>query len=300
MANPNTPPLVDVDLVSQLLADQFPHWAHLPLLPLGAAGTDNAIFRLGHDLVVRLPKVDWAVGQAEKEHLWLPKLAPLLPLQVPTPLALGEPGCGYPWRWAVCRWVPGEVAIPANISDVGATAQALAEFVRGLQRIDIDGGPRAGRQNHYRGLPLAALDGRVRGALGELGNRVDVHAATRVWELALAAPVWSGEPVWLHGDLHAHNLLAIGGRITAVIDFGLLAVGDPATDLMVAWKMFDAKGRDVFRAAVKADDTAWARARGWALYSAIIALPFYWDTNPDFVADSLRTFTEVLADEPAR
>lgn len=296
MSKPISAPTIDTRLISNLFADQFPYWAHLPLVPVASAGTDNAIFRLGEDMAVRLPKVDWAVGQAEKESVWLPRLAPHLPLEVPVPLALGKPAFGYPWHWAVCRWLPGNAAIPAYVADSRAAASAVAEFILALQRIDASDGPRAGRQNHYRGLPLAALDGRVRGALGELDGRIDVRAATRAWDLAVAAPVWSGDPVWLHGDLHANNMLTTGGRLSAVIDFGLLGVGDPATDMMVAWMMFDVDARTVFRATVQADDGAWARALGWALYSSVIALPFYWDSNPLLVAGCLRTLAQVLSE----
>jgi aminoglycoside phosphotransferase (APT) family kinase protein len=289
-------PSMDVDIVGHLLADQFPQWADLPLARVVSAGTDNEIFRLGEGLAVRLPKVDWAVGQAEKEHRWLPRLAPHLPLSIPVPLALGEPGLGYPWPWAVCSWLHGDIAIPEHLADKSDAALALAGFITALQGIETADGPRSGRHNHGRGLPLAALDSRVRAALGELEGRIDVGAASRIWALALDAPEWTGAPVWLHGDLHAHNLLTDKGRLSAVIDFGLLGVGDPATDLMVAWKMFDAKARTDFRAMLRADGATWARARGWALYSGVIALPFYWDTNPSLVSGSLQTLAEVLSD----
>lgn len=289
-------PDINENLVRRLLADQLPQWAEIPLARVASAGTDNEIFRLGDDMAVRLPKVDWAVGQAEKEHRWLHRLAPHLPLAIPVPLALGRPAFGYPWPWAVCGWLHGDVATPEHIQDESEAAVALAAFIGALQHIETNGGPVSGRQNHGRGLPLAALDDRVRAALAELHGRIDVDAASCIWALALEVPEWTGEPVWLHGDLHAHNLIANDGQLSAVIDFGLLGVGDPATDLMVAWKMFDAEARAVFREALQADDATWTRARGWALYSGVVALPFYWDTNPSLVSGSLKTVTEVLSD----
>lgn len=294
--DPAAAPVIDRELVSNLLSGQFPQWAGLAPIPVPSAGTDNALFRLGETLVVRLPKIGWAAGQPGKEHHWLPRLASALPLAIPDPLALGEPACGYPCPWTVCRWLPGETLSPHNLADAPQTARTLAAFVIALQRADAAGGPASGRQNHNRGVALACLDGRVRAALNALEGRIDVARAARVWDLALRAPPWTGEPVWLHGDLHGQNLLAVDGRLSAVIDFGLLGVGDPATDLMAAWTVFDARARAVFRGALPPDRDRWARARGWALYSSVVALPFYWDTNPALVAGCLRTLGEVLAD----
>lgn len=281
----------DLPLVARLLAAQFPQWAGLSLAPVPSAGTDHALYRLGSDMVVRLPRIGWATGQADKEFRWLPVLAPHLPLTVPTPLVIGAPGEGYPFRWSVYRWLPGKNATVGSIADWHAAATTLAGFVAALQRIDPAGGPPpAGR-----GGPLVERDEAVRAAIAALGKRVDANAATTAWEVSLHAPVYNGPSVWLHGDLLPGNLLVVGGKLSAVIDFGGLSVGDPACDLQPAWNPLPADVRSVFRAALAVDDATWARGRGWALSQALIALPYYWDTNPGMVAMARRTLGAVLA-----
>lgn len=286
--------IADIPLTRRLLAAQFPHWAELPLAPVPSAGTSNALFRLGHDICLRLPRTPSAALEVDKEQRWLPQVAPLLPLAVPTPLALGTPAHGYPWNWSVYSWLQGEQLIPDRIADERQAATALAEFVAALRRIDLPGGPPPGQHNFGRGVPLAQRDNVVREAIAALGDRVDAAAVSAEWEAALRAPAWDAPPVWLHGDIHAGNLLLDDGRISAVIDFGGLAVGDPAVDLIVAWNLLSADGRAVFRAALEAngapvDDAMWARGRGWALSVSLIALPYYWDTNPWQVEMSQRT-----------
>ncbi len=281
--------------VRRLVAGQFPAWAGLPVTPVPSAGTDNAIYRLGEGLAVRLPRVARAVPQVEKERRWLPLLAPRLPLAVPEPLALGAPGEGYPFSWSVCRWLPGASALDAALAEPARAARDLAAFITSLQGADTTGGPPAGAHNFGRGLPLAQRDGAVRSAIAALGARIDAAAVTAAWEEALAAPLWPGPPVWVHGDLMAGNLLVTGGQLSAVIDFGGLGVGDPAVDLLPAWMLFSGAARAAFRAALGVDDAAWARGRGWALSVALIALPYYLHTNPGIVAQSWHTLRAVLA-----
>lgn len=289
---------VDTALVRRLLAAQFPRWAELPVAPVASAGTDNAIFRLGEDKCLRLPRRAAAAGQVEKECRWLPALTPLT-LAVPAPLGLGVPGEGYPWNWAVCSWIEGEAATAARIADPIAAARALAGFIRALQAIDATGGPASGPQNHCRGVPLARMDGRTRLAIGNLAGEIDAGAATAAWAAALAAPAWAGPPVWVHGDLQPGNLLLRQGRLAAVIDFGLLGVGDPACDLLPAWTLLQVDARDVFRAALGPDEATWARGRGWGLYAGVIALDFYRDGNPVLARICRRAIREVLG-EPGR
>jgi aminoglycoside phosphotransferase (APT) family kinase protein len=289
----------DAELVRRLVAAQFPEWAGLPIRPVPSGGTDNAIYRLGDDLAVRLPRVGWAVGQVGKEHRWLPRLAPHLPLAVPVPLAAGEPGEGYPWPWSVCRWLDGENATLDRLSDPCRAAEELAGFLIALRGIDPAGGPPPGEHNSGRGVPLAERDARVReslAALNELGGEIDTDAAAAIWEDSLAAPAWDGPPVWLHGDLQSGNLLAQNGRLSAVIDFGCLGVGDPACDLMVAWNLFTGESRAAFRATLAPDDASWARGRGWALSVGLIALPYYLPTSPAMVRYARHTIAAVLGD----
>ncbi|MEE8337419.1 MAG: aminoglycoside phosphotransferase family protein [Dehalococcoidia bacterium] len=286
----------DVALVRRLLAAQFPQWAGLPIEPVASAGTDNAIYRLGADMAVRLPRRPEVTGQVEKEQRWLPHLAPLLPLAIPVPLGRGTPGEGYPWHWSVYRWLEGADATMERIADLEQAAIALAEFITALHRIDPTGGPPPGPHNFFRGVPLAMRDDDTRAAIASLDGMLDATAVTAAWEAALRAPAWDGPPVWIHGDLSVGNLLAVRGRLSAVIDFGGLGVGDPACDLMIAWDLFSGASREVFRTALAADDATWARGRGWALSRALIFIPYYLDTNAAGVRGARSMIDEVLAD----
>ena len=284
---------VDEPLVRRLIAAQLPQWAGLDLERVQSDGTDNAIYRLGDDMAVRMPRYRGAASQVEKEAKWVPRLAPHLPFDVPVPLALGEPSEGYPWHWSVCRWVPGE---RGAVDDERDAAARLAGFVRAMQRVDPSGGPPPGEHNFGRGSHLVTRDRWVRDALEEVSDEVDVAAAAAVWEQALAAPLWDRTPVWVHGDLHGGNLLVSEGRLAGVIDFGGLGVGDPAVDVMPAWTFLSAEGREVFRARLDADDATWDRGRGWALSMGLIALPYYRTTNPPLAATARRWIQETLTD----
>ena len=285
----------DASLVRRLLAAQFPQWADLPIEPVVSAGTDNAIYRLGDDMAVRLPRIEWAIRQVDREQVWLPRLAPLLPVAIPVPLGKGEPGEGYPWHWSVYGWLNGENPAVDRLDDAGSLATDLAQFVAALRRIDLTGGPSAGR-----GVPLAERDAPTRTAIDALQGMIDTAAAAAAWDAALQAPAWSGPPLWVHGDLSPGNLLLIDGRLSAVIDFAGVGVGDPACDLIVAWNLLPAETRNVFRAALSVDDATWERGRGWALSIAPIQLPYYHRTNPVLAAGARYTIREVLADAGAR
>jgi aminoglycoside phosphotransferase (APT) family kinase protein len=283
----------DVALVRRLLTGQFPHWAGLAIEPVASYGTDHDIYRLGDDLAARLPRIGWATRQAAKEAEWLPRLAPQLPLAIPVQLAMGDPAEGYPFEWSVYQWLPGENA-NGTIEDLDQAAVDLAAFVRALRDVDpVDAHPRPARS---RGAPLAELDNDVRRSIAELGDRVDVDAALRSWEESLDAAAWDGEDVWVHGDLLPGNLLVVDGRLTAVIDFGCLNVGDPACDLQPAWNVFAGESRTRYRAELDVDDASWLRGRGWALYQAVMALPYYWNTNPGMIRQASHALTQVLAD----
>jgi len=281
----------DAALVGRLLSAQFPHWAELPIERVPSSGTDNALYRLGDDMVVRLPRIDWAVDGVENADEWLPRLAPLLPVAVPVPLAKGSPARGYPWPWSVYPWLEGENPTVGGLAEPDALASDLAEFVGAMQRIDLTGAPPAGR-----GVPLAERDEPTRAALALLRGLVDTDAVTEAWERALRTPEWSGHPVWVHGDLAAGNLLLRDGGLAAVIDFGGVGVGDPACDLMPAWNLLPPEARGVFRAALGVDDATWDRGRGWALTVALLQLPYYKDTNPPLAASSRHVIREVLAE----
>lgn len=288
--------MVDAALVRTLVAAQVPHWAHLPLAPVPGVGTDNALFRLGEELVVRLPRIQRSVLALEKELRWLPWLAPQLPLPVPVPVTAGEPANGYPWRWAVYTWLPGATPAPDAPLDMQQLAADLADFVAALWQIDAAEGPPPGEHNVNRGEPLAGRDAITRSILPTLHGRIDTAAALAIWQAALDAPPWQGPPRWLHGDLIPLNLLVAGGRLAAIIDFGCLGVGDPAYDLTPAWHLFSAEAQAVFRARTQADDAAWTRARGLALSGSIIAFPYYEHTNPALAGVAWRTIHAALDD----
>ena len=290
---------IDAALIGRLVASQFPEWADLPVEPVPSFGTDNAMYRLGNDMAVRLPRRQQNSGQLEKERRWLPRLAPLLPLAVPVPLATGKPAEDYPCEWSIYPWLAGETATAERIADFGQAATDLAGFIAALQRVDPSDGPPPSEHNSLRGVPLATRDESTRAAIAALGAAIDVKAVTAAWEAALSAPEWKRAPVWIHGDLDPRNLLVENGRLSAVIDFGCLGVGDPACDVMVAWKVFPAHTRNIFRTALSVDEATWARARGWALSQALIALPYYTlETNPVLVREARRWLVEVLADRP--
>jgi aminoglycoside phosphotransferase (APT) family kinase protein len=291
---------IDVAVVRRLLAAQFPPWAQLPIAPVARSGVDNATYRLGEDMSVRLPRLPRWIGQVEREQRWLPRLAPHLPLAVPVPLAKGTPGEGYPFPWSVYRWLDGENASLERITDPRQAAIDLARFFAALQRVDSAGGPPPEWSNGFRGVPMrdgrdsAVVETRLRARIAALDGLVDTDAVTAVYEAALAAPAWDAPPVWIHGDPAPANMLATDGRLSAVIDFGTLAVGDPACDLIAAWTFLDAETRDVFRATLSVDDATWARGRGWGLTGI---LPSPADLiNPVRAPHARRRLNDIIAD----
>ncbi|SDO90961.1 Predicted kinase, aminoglycoside phosphotransferase (APT) family [Streptomyces sp. cf386] len=289
---------IDEALVARLVAEQFPRWGGLAVARVASAGTDNAMYRLGGDMVVRLPRLPGGARQIDKEHRWLPHLAPHLPLAVPTPVAKGEPGAGYALPWGVYEWLDGENAYDAPLTELRDAADELGRFVAALRKVDAVGGPPS-----WRGGPVGQHDDYVRTAIRDLGAAgvLDPTLATAVWEETLRLPQWDGTPVWLHGDLLPGNLLTSSGRLTAVIDFGGIGVGDPAADTLAAWAVFGAGTREAFRAAADVDDATWARGRGWALCFGLMAEHYYGaicgnGTNPVLAAVGMRTVDEVLTE----
>ncbi|HYS32109.1 MAG TPA: aminoglycoside phosphotransferase family protein [Streptosporangiaceae bacterium] len=289
---------ITADLVSRLIAAQFPQWAGLPVRPVELDGWDNTTFRLGEDMSVRLPSGDKYVLQVDKEHRWLPVLAPRLPLPIPQPLAKGAPGCGFVRPWSVYRWLDGDTATAERVTDQVAFAADLAGFLTALYRIDVRGGPPPGDHNFFRGGPLTVYDGETRAAIAALGSEVDAGCATRAWEAALRA-TWRGTPVWVHGDIASGNLLVRGGRLHAVIDFGCSGVGDPAGDTAIAWTFLSGEARRVFRSLLPFDEATWARGRGWALWKALIVLVDALDNDPQDAILTKRVIDEVLAEHEA-
>ncbi len=295
-----------VDLVRQLLVDQFPAYAELDISPVPSAGTDNALFRLGDDLAVRMPRIGWATDSIAREFRWLPLLAPQLSLPIPEPIALGEPGSGYPCSWTICQWLPGTnppMGATPNPTDLAAR---LAGFLLSLQAIDTTDAPHA-----KRGIPVSTRDEEVRNAVAALMEiqatgspddpavapilNIDLGQVLAVWGQDMAADDWDRPPVWIHADVSPLNVLCDNeGQLCAVIDFGTLGIGDPAVDAYGAWNLLDAPGRKVFREAIGFDDHTWARGRAWALSIALIQLPYYYRTNPGLTAVSHQVLGQIL------
>jgi aminoglycoside phosphotransferase (APT) family kinase protein len=287
---------IDAELVSCLVRDQFPEWSDLPLGRVDSGGTVNAIYRLGAEMAVRLPLASWGTEPLEREFLWAPRLAPNLPLDVPRPLVRGDPGHDYPFPWAIHRWIEGDIAISERIGDAQRAAIDIAGFVRALQGIDPAGAP----ANTHRGSPLATADRSTRAAIEACKGLVDTVAALDAWERALATPEWDRPAVWTHGDLWYSNVLAADGRITAVLDFGGVGIGDPAIDTLPAWSLFDSTTRPLFRSMLAVDDATWERGKGWALSMAVLALPYYLDTSPMIVGNARRMIEQLLAEPTQR
>jgi aminoglycoside phosphotransferase (APT) family kinase protein len=297
MAEPKmNPDEIDIDCstVVRLIARQFPRWAGLPITAVRSAGTDNAIFRLGDNMAVRLPRRPGVVATMAREQRWLPRLAPLLPLAIPLPLAEGVPGEGFPFPWSVYRWLDGKNVVDEPDVDLPDAAVRIGKFVAALQRIDAAGGP----PPLFRDGPVSALDERVRIQIRDLGadGTVDPGLAIAAWETALAAPAWQGPPRWVHADLSPMNLLARHGTLTAVIDFGGLGIGDPAIDMLPAWAWLTRQTRELFRAQVDADDATWARGRGWGLSLALGAVHYYRASNPVMAANGEQATSQIIAD----
>ncbi|KAA3645471.1 MAG: phosphotransferase [Chloroflexi bacterium] len=283
---------IDASLVRHLLERQFPHWAKLPLTKVASAGTDNTLFRLGEEMVVRLPRIEWAVEPIQREQEWLPKLASLLPFALPVPIASGQPDEDYPWPWSIAPWLEGK---HPSLEQVPSTLPTdLAHFVKALQSIDPEGGPPS-----FRSERLETRDERTRKVIDELHGIIDTDAVTEIWERTLELPGWSGSPVWIHSDLAPGNLLLVENQLSAIIDFSP-GLGDPACDLIVAWNLLPKEMRNEYRLALHVDDATWLRGRGWALSIALLQLPYYLHTNPIITANAKHVISEILEDHHTR
>jgi aminoglycoside phosphotransferase (APT) family kinase protein len=273
---------VGVELVARLIAEQYPHWSGLALRPLEPWGTDNAIWRLGEDLVVRLPRIAWAKEQPAKEAKWLPLLASHLPVAIPEPVALGRPDRKYPFNWSVHRWLPGDSASPSTIGDRHAFADAMIEVIRGLGKVPTDGAP----PPHNRARSLAEYDESARQTISSAADLIDAEAALKVWEAGLAAEPYGGPLRWVHGDLEG-NCLVVDGRLSGLVDWGSACLGDPAVDVQVAWSpLFTDSSRARFLERLSPSDATIERAKAMAIQQACAALPYYLQTYPLIVQRS--------------
>ncbi len=289
---------IDVELARRLVGAQMPEYRDLPVRRVSSIGTDNAVFRLGDDLAIRMPLRQDTVGGLLKEVRWLPAIAPHLSLSVPQVVSLGEPDERYPLPWAVVRWLEGEDALSGRFDSMGDTARALGRFVNELQHIDMSDAPPPGSEGFVRGLPIDGRDAAFRAGLAQCRDHLDVRRVGRVWDLALSAPGWDGTPVWLHADLLPGNLLVRDGRLAGILDFGAMATGDPAYDVTPAWHLFDHGTRSLFLDTLGVAEATWHRARGLVIAGGVIGLSYYLGSNPFMVAAALSGIQAVL-DDPA-
>lgn len=298
--------VVDTQLVRRLVEQALPEYASLSIEPLSSSGSSNALFRLGDELLVRLPRQHGGSTTIEKEARWLPVIAQGVTAAVPEIVAVGEPGFGYPEKWAVTTWLDGRVpAVPWDVSGNGSSdraAHGLAQLVAELRQLEVppsaSGDPAL---SWYRGGPLADLDHDFRQSIDDCRSiadlGLDLDRALKIWDAALAAePAIAPINSWYHGDLLAENLLIRNGELAAVLDFGGLAVGDPSVDLIVAWEVLDPQGRQTFRHAIGVDDATWTKGMGWALLIAMITFPYYWLTMPARCATRRAMAAAVLAE----
>ena len=283
---------ISQEQVRSLIKAQFPQWSALPIAGAPVSGTDHAIFRLGDELTIRLPLRPAASGQVLKEQAWLPRIEPALTVPIPTPVAVGGPGAGYPLAWSICKWLEGE----NPSAELGANAllgAQLGAFISTLRSVTLDGGPKPGEHNFGRGAPLAIRDLATRTAIDQLDGTIDTRKATAIWDSAIGtASRW--KPAWIHGDLCPGNILVRGAELSGILDFGGLAVGDPACDLMIAWNFLTDAARDAFRQEVAVDVETWERGRAWALSVALIQLPYYGTSNLSLAATARSTIESVL------
>jgi aminoglycoside phosphotransferase (APT) family kinase protein len=286
---------IDESLARRLIDRQFPQWSHLPITRVELDGWDNRSFRLGTGLTIRLPSGNWYAQQVAKEQRWLPVLAPQLPLPIPAPVAQGEPDAVFPYPWSVYRWLAGTPAATARIADLERFATALAGFLNALRRVDATGGPAPGQHNFFRGGPLATYEAEALEAIERLGAEIPAEDVKRVWADAMATS-WDRDPVWVHGDVAAGNLLVRDGRLAGVLDFGSSGVGDPACDVVIAWTFLSGPSRDRFRAALDVDAATWSRGRGWALWKALITLVGYLERDAAEAALPRRDIERILQD----
>jgi aminoglycoside phosphotransferase (APT) family kinase protein len=286
---------IDETLVRELVAKQFPKWKDLTIKSVSKQGWDNRTYHLGSDMLVRLPSADHYAAQVEKEQVWLPKFQPFLPLSIPEPLELGEPTDKYPWKWSIYRYLPGESAATAKISHLSDFAFALAEFLIAFQSINTTGGPTAGPHSFHRGGSLTVYNGEVMRAIGDLQGKIDTDSALKIWESAIHT-TWKDPPVWVHGDISVGNLLIQNGQLSAVIDFGQLAIGDPACDLAIAWTLFKDRTRETFQNKLSLDKETWARGRAWVLWKSLVTAAGFTDPNNTESKQCMHIIKNVIRD----
>lgn len=285
---------INEKLVKSLIKQQFPQYAHLNVCAVEKSGHDNRTFHLGENMSVRLPSGKSYASQVEKENLWLPKLSLGISLPISSPIEKGHSCDEFPYPWSINKWLEGDTANTLNVSDLNSFAKDLGRFLKELQEVNAEGGPVAGKQNFYRGGNLGVYNLETQKALERLKGIFDTDKLGKLWNIALSSK-YEDEPVWVHGDVAVGNLLVKNGKLCAVIDFGILGVGDPACDYVMAWTFFNKESRNVFLESVNCDKNTKDRAMGWALWKALIT---YDEANKTSESSNFakETIEEILRD----
>ena len=286
---------INTELARNLIDDQFPNWSSLTISLVEPGGWDNRTFRLGCEFTVRMPSAETYVAQVYKEQQWLPFLANNLSTKIPKVQALGKPGYGYPWPWSVYKWIKGGTASQTSDIEKNTFAKELASFILELHSVNSTKGPKPGKHNYFRGGRLEIYDSDTKKYATGLSEDVDLPAVLRLWNRAKSTQ-WPGEPVWIHGDLEASNILVSNGKMRAIIDFGNCAVGDPACDLVMAWTYFDTASRYSFRSALGIDEDTWERGKAWALWKALFRMSQSQHSRNDEFYAAKRIVETVLSD----
>ena len=292
--------IINEALAQQLIIDQFPQWKDLLIQAVTHQGWDNRTFRLGDRMLVRLPSTEEYVRQVQKEQKWLPILALKLSLPIPEPIALGQSSKDFPWEWSVYKWLEGDSANTINLEekDLEAIAQQLAYFLNEFHKLDVAGAPPPGLHNYWRAAHTSVYDAETRALINKLKSHIDADSANSLWEKAISSQ-WGKDPVWVHGDVASGNILVKDNKLSAVIDFGCMGIGDPACDLTIAWTFFKNKSREAFKKAMNLDPDTSERARAWALWKALYELSELDDKLSAKAIEQKRIIADILKEHAA-
>ena len=286
---------IDSLFIQNLLSKQFPQWSKLPIVSVEPQGWDNRVFRLGKNMLIRVPSAACYASQVIKEQKWLAVIAPKLTIEIPEPIAMGKPDFGYPWNWSIYKWIKGETAAMSKLANSCEFARDLAQFLMALHKIDAKDGPLPGKDNFYRGGSLEVYDEETKKAIFALKGKIDEHSAAQIWDAGVKTS-WSAKPLWVHGDISSGNLLVKESKLHAVIDFGMLCIGDPACDLSITWTYLEGKAREVFKQCFSFCEDTWARARAWTLWKALIIAAGFVKSNSIETENCWGVISKVIED----
>ncbi|MES0882208.1 aminoglycoside phosphotransferase family protein [Roseibium sp. SCP14] len=285
---------IDEDLVAHLIERQFPNLNHLPVAPVRKQGWDNRTFRLGDALSVRLPSNASYADAVMKEANVLAALGNHLSVEVPDVVAIGEPDVEFPLPWSIRHWIEGDTLEHSSEVNQDEFASSLGKILSDMRTIPTNGAPIAGKHSFYRGCHLSVYGDEVQKSLEILEGKIDSALCLDIWQRSITS-AWRDKPVWFHGDVAAGNIIVENDAVKALIDFGICGIGDPACDCTMAWTFFDVESRNVFRSACAVDEDTWQRARGWALWKALVCLSGL--SSPDVDGVQARALQQICDEE---